>query len=73
MVLMSQYWHTFSENDPILSFIDDYVPQTVLISHNEMMPFQIVMFFALAPVATVGYIKSPIRYLSEILPEVEVT
>ncbi|KAG1676598.1 Gastric triacylglycerol lipase [Nymphon striatum] len=32
---------------------------------------KIEMFFALAPVATVAHMKSPIRYLANILPEIE--
>ena len=41
-------------------------------SRNKTWAKVVKKFFALAPVATVGYMKSPIKYLAHFIPELEV-
>ncbi|XP_038064867.1 lysosomal acid lipase/cholesteryl ester hydrolase-like [Patiria miniata] len=41
------------------------------LSKNKELEKKIKMFFALGPVATVGHMTSPLRYLSTFLPEIE--
>jgi len=41
-------------------------------SRNKELAKVVKKFFALGPVATVGHVESPIKYLSDFLPELEV-
>lgn len=41
-------------------------------SRNKELAKVVKKFFALGPVATVGYMESPIKYLAAFLPELEV-
>ena len=42
------------------------------LSHNPDLSRKIKALFALGPVATVGYMKSPLKYLADFIPEIEV-
>ena len=41
-------------------------------SRNKTLAQKVKEFYALAPVATVGHIESPIRYLAYLTPELQV-
>ena len=41
-------------------------------SRNKELAKMVKKFFALGPVATVGHIESPIKYIAHFLPELEV-
>ena len=42
------------------------------LSRNQELSKKVKTFFALGPVATVGYMKSPLKYLADIIPEIQV-
>lgn len=42
------------------------------LSHNPDLSKKIKVLFALGPVATVGYMKSPLKYLADLIPELQV-
>jgi len=42
------------------------------LSHNKELASKVKAVFAMGPVATVGYIESPIKYLFKYIPEFEV-
>ena len=42
-------------------------------SHNQELTKKVKKFFALGPVSTVGYMKSPLKYLAPFVPELKVS
>lgn len=42
------------------------------LSHNQNLAKKVKTLFAMGPVATVGYIESPIKLLATFLPEIKV-